>query len=57
MSIFPTYRKTVAALVGAVLTWGAVAQVDGITGAEWWGLAIAVATAAGVYGTTNEPTD
>lgn len=54
MSNLPAFRKTIAALVGAVLTWGTVAQVDGIEGAEWWGLAVAVATALGVYNVTNE---
>lgn len=48
------HRKAIAALVGAVLTWGSVAQVDGVTAAEWWGLAVAAATALGVYGTTND---
>lgn len=57
MSNLPAYRKTVASLVGAVLTWGTVAQVDGITSAEWWGLAVAVATAVGVYSINNEATD
>lgn len=55
MSNLPAYKKTIAALVGSVLTWGVVAQVDGITAAEWWGLAVAAATALGVYGTVNEP--
>ena len=56
MSHLPALRKTAAALVGAVLTWGTVAQVDGITTAEWWGLAVALATAVGVYSVTNEST-
>lgn len=57
MNHLPAVRKTIAALVGAVLTWGTVAQVDGIETAEWWGLAVAVATVVGVFGVPNEPTD
>lgn len=54
MTHLPAYRKTVAAVIGAVITWGGTAQVDGIDGAEWWGLAFAVATVLGVFGVANE---
>lgn len=54
MSNLPAVRKSIAAIVGAVLTWGSVAQVDGITSGEWWGLAIAAATALGVFAVPNE---
>jgi hypothetical protein len=55
MSNLPAYRKTIAAIVGAVITWGATAQDDGIQAVEWWGLAAALATVLGVYGVANEP--
>ena len=50
-----TYRKTIVALVGGVLAWGQVAYVpDGsLSRDEWYGLAVALATALGVYGITN----
>lgn len=50
------YRKTIAAVVGVVITWGVTAQPDGIEAAEWWGLAAAVAGAFGVFQVANEPT-
>lgn len=54
MNLAP-YRKTIAALVGAVLTWCAAALSDNaVTTMEWIALGIAVATALGVYGTPNE---
>lgn len=56
MSNLPAIRKTIAGLIGAVLTWGYTASNDGIQTNEWWGLAIAVATALGVYGVVNEAT-
>lgn len=51
------YRKTLAALVGVLLTWFGSAYVpDGhIDRVEWLGLAVALATVLGVYGVTNEP--
>lgn len=54
MSNLPAYRKTLAAIVGAVLTWGSVAQDGGIQATEYWGLAVAVATAIGVFSVPNE---
>lgn len=56
MSNLPAYRKTLAALVGAVLTWGVTAQDGGIQSQEWWALAVAAATTLGVFGVSNEPT-
>lgn len=52
-----TIKKAIVGLVGAVLTWGLTAHLpDGsIDRAEWWGLAVAVATALGVYATPNGP--
>ena len=49
------YRKTVVALFGGVLAWAQVAYVpDGhIDRGEYYGLAVALATALGVYGVTN----
>jgi NhaP-type Na+/H+ or K+/H+ antiporter len=54
---FAPYRKTIAAIVGTVITWLAVAYVpDGhITRAEWYGLIIAIAAALGVYVAPNDP--
>ena len=51
------YSKTVAALVGSVLTWAGAAYIPSghVTRDGWYALALAVATAAGVYGVTNAP--
>lgn len=51
-------RKTWVAVIGTVLTWAGVAWVphpSHVTAADWYGLAVALATAAGVYGVTNAP--
>ena len=53
-------RKAVYALVGTVLTWSAIIAQQtnnfrSITAVEWVALAVAVATALGVYGTVNDP--
>lgn len=53
MTNLAQYKKTIVAVIGAALAWGYTAQVDGIDSTEWWGLAIAVATAAGVYQARN----
>lgn len=52
------YRKTIAAVIGSVLTWGLTAHMpDGsIDRGEWWGLAVAIATAVGVFAVPNGPT-
>lgn len=57
---FGARSKTIAALVGAVLLWcQLIATQDGgfgsVTDLEWVGLAIAIATALGVYTATNGP--
>lgn len=57
MSQLAAYRKTIAALVGSIIGWGFTAQPGGIDGVEWWGLALAAATALGVYQAPNEPLD
>ena len=54
-------RKAIAALVGAVLVWcqAIAAQPGGfqkITAVEWVALAVALATALGVYAASNDPT-
>ena len=50
-----TYRKTIIATVGGVLAWAQIAYVpDGsIDRPEWYGLAVTLATALGVYGVAN----
>lgn len=52
---FAAHKKSISALIGGVLTWGATAQDSGITAAEWWGLAIAAASALGVFAVRNVP--
>lgn len=52
------YRKTVTALVTGLIGWAAVVIVSepsNVTATEWLGLAIAVATALGVYAVPNDP--
>lgn len=58
MSGLGAYRKTGAAVIGSVLTWTGAAYVpDGhITRPEWYALALALATALGVYAVTNDRT-
>lgn len=54
MNLAP-YRKTLAAAVGAVLTWLTLTLTDNaVSTQEWIALGIALATALGVYGTPNE---
>jgi hypothetical protein len=58
LSKLAPYQKAVAALVTAVLGWGAVviaSKPGPITSAEWLGLGVAAATALGVYGVPNVP--
>lgn len=51
---FIKYAKAHTAFVGAVGTWLSVALRDGrITGTEWYGLIVAIATAAGVAAVPN----
>lgn len=51
------YVKTIAALLGAVGTWGTTAAQDGISQAEYFGLLVALATALGVYAFPNTNPD
>lgn len=58
MSHLPAYKKTITAVVGALLTWGTVvvtSEPTRITASEWLLAAGSLATALGVYATTNEP--
>lgn len=47
------YRKTLAAVIGAGLTWASATYGDEY--GTWIALGIALATAAGVYAAPNEP--
>lgn len=49
-----TIRKAIAAALTGTATWGGTAQVDGIDGAEWWGLFGVLVTAALVWLIPNE---
>jgi len=51
------YRKTVASLVGTVLTWASLAYMPTghVDRNGWFALALAVATSFGVFGVTNTP--
>jgi hypothetical protein len=51
------YRKTVAAVVGVVLTWGGVAYVPDahVSRSEMYALAVALATVLGVFAVPNDP--
>lgn len=52
------YSKTITALVTGVLGWAAVvisSAASPISASEWLGLGVAVATALGVYGVSNQP--
>ncbi len=53
------YKKTIAAVVGAVISWSQLvigSSDTAITANEWLVLAIGLATAFGVYQLANEPT-
>lgn len=53
------YRKTITAVVGAVIAWVTLVLTsapDSITGPEWLSGAIGLATALGVYGVPNDHT-
>ncbi len=50
------YRKTIAAVVGASLTWGVVVTESApaaVTASEWIAGGVLLATAVGVYGVKN----
>ena len=52
------YKKTIAAITGAVISWAQLvvgsSQVD-IIAPEWIVLGVGLATAFGVYRVSNEP--
>ncbi len=50
------YAKTITALIGTSLTWVGVAYIPDarVDRVEWFALAVALATSAGVYGVTNQ---
>lgn len=55
---FGKYAKAITALVTAILGWFAVVIASSpntwhVTNSQWLGLAVAVATALGVYGMPN----
>lgn len=57
MNLAP-YRKTITALTTGLIGWASVVIVSeptNITATEWLGLAVALATAFGVYAVPNEP--
>lgn len=49
------YVKALAALLGAVGTWGVTASDGGIGAGEWFGLVVALGTALSVYAFPNVP--
>lgn len=54
MSTLARYRKTVAALLTLIATWGGTALIDGgVDGVEWFGL-LGAFGAALVYGVPND---
>ena len=57
MSKLGQYRKSGAALIGSVLTWAGAAYVPTghVNRPEWYALAVALATALGVYSVSNSP--
>jgi len=51
------YFKAIAAILGAVGTWGITAADDGITTGEYFGLLFALGTALAVYSVPYVPAD
>lgn len=54
------YRKTITAIVVGLIGWAGVVITSPrstISASEWLGLAVALATALGVYSVPNEPPD
>mgnify|MGYP000921628381 CR=1 FL=1 len=59
MNHLPAYRKTLAAVTIGLIGWAGIvisSPANEISAEEWLGLAIALATALGVYSIPNEPT-
>lgn len=55
MNALTAYLKAHVAVIGAVGTWLVVAFRDGsVSGNEWYGLLVAVATGLGVYAAPNK---
>ena len=50
-----TIRKSIAAALTGIATWGITAQPDGIDSAEWWGLFGVLVGAFLVWLVPNEP--
>ena len=50
-----TVRKSIAAALTGIATWGITAQPDGIDSAEWWGLFGVLVGAFLVWLVPNEP--
>lgn len=58
MNTIKGYKKSIAAVVGAVISWAQLvvgSSQSNITAPEWIVLAIGLATAFGVYQLANEP--
>jgi hypothetical protein len=51
----PTIRKSIAAALTGIASWGVTAHPDGIDGLEWWGLFGVLVGAFLVWLTPNEP--
>lgn len=52
------YRKTITAIVVGLIGWASIVIVSPqahISASEWLGLAVALATALGVYSVPNDP--
>jgi len=55
MKSISRYAKLVVAVVGAVATWATATFPNDTNVQKWVGLALAIATAVGVYATPNQP--
>lgn len=58
MKNLKAYKKSIAAIVGALISWAQLvvfSTTENITAPEWIALAIGLATAFGVYQLSNEP--
>lgn len=50
----PRYRKSIAALLGALSTWGIASYEGGYSQGEWWALVGVVGTVVAVWGIPND---